>query len=501
MALTLFSNALFFRHDRWARGSLLVDGEKIVEFIPAGDREPAVADAIDMGGGYVIPGFVDSHFHLLALGLKSMRCDLSRAASALDAVRLLSEWVADHPGDSPVVGVDWDESTWENPEPLTRRMLDSINDERALFARRICGHVGVVNTAFLGLLAGNGDFIDRDSGRVTEAAAFEATRLGMPPREDMEASVDGAFRALHRLGVTGIHDIVSAHTLDVYLAGVAAARVPLRIEALFDAPTSEWEAIERACASLDPGRFHALGIKRFADGSIGGRTAALHSSYADGQTLGDFLLDETELADDLKFCCERGITCAVHAIGDRALRAVLLAMLDATGEHGLFRIEHAELIGHDELKLLTKAPVHLAVQPNFVRNWQHPGGLYEARLGKPRWRRCNPFRTLAAAGVEYMFGSDGMPPGPLYGILGATQHPVEEERIGPADAIERYTTAPDRLGRVRGGAGRLESGRLADFVALSGDPFDGRLDKAAVTRTVVGGEVVFDGAGDGFDVA
>ena len=120
-----------------------------------------------------------------------------------------------------------------------------------------------------------------------------------------------------------------------------------------------------------------------------------------------------------------------------------------------------------------------------------PGGLYEQRLGKSRLRSCNPFRTFAKAGIRFVFGSDGMPPGPLHGLVGAVDHPVEGERLDRAEAIARYTLVPNQLRFHPREAGTLEAGRLADFVVLDANPLETDLDRIRVVLTVIGGRVVF----------
>jgi len=135
------------------------------------------------------------------------------------------------------------------------------------------------------------------------------------------------------------------------------------------------------------------------------------------------------------------------------------------------------------------------MQPNFVRNWQQPGGLHSARLGESRRVNCNRFASLRRAGVPYMFDSDGTPPGPLYGMRGATHHPVEEERIPLAEAIRCYTATAAGLGAHRRRAGELSAGNGADFVVLAGDPSEGDPDSLRVDETYVGGQCVYR-AGD-----
>jgi predicted amidohydrolase YtcJ len=84
--------------------------------------------------------------------------------------------------------------------------------------------------------------------------------------------------------------------------------------------------------------------------------------------------------------------------------------------------------------------IKLSLQPNFVRRWGEIGGLYHRALGEVFFWG-NRFRLLENLKANYAFGSDTMPPGPIYGILGALHHPIKEERLGLEEALYRYTTA------------------------------------------------------------
>jgi len=117
--------------------------------------------------------------------------------------------------------------------------------------------------------------------------------------------------------------------------------------------------------------------------------------------------------------------------------------------------------------------------------------MYAARLGPARWARQNPYATLLRAGVPFVFSSDAMPPGPLYGIKGATHHPVESERIGAAQAIRRYTGAVSPWPGPAGGV--LAPGAPADLVVLSGNPILADLDTVRVESTFVGGLEAYPG--------
>ncbi|RKZ08480.1 hypothetical protein DRQ25_09020 [Candidatus Fermentibacteria bacterium] len=131
------------------------------------------------------------------------------------------------------------------------------------------------------------------------------------------------------------------------------------------------------------------------------------------------------------------------------------------------------------------------MQPNFVSRWQIKGGLYEGKLGKERARALNPFRLVADAGFSLGFGSDCMPFGPLAGLGGATDHPLDEFAIDTAQALNAYTLEAAAICGFGDLAEELTEGRVADMTVLSADPFHTHWDKIEVVATIMDGKTVF----------
>jgi len=493
---TLLRDArVFAPSGRIEHASVLVAGDRIEAVLPrGGDDGLAGRDdvtVVELAGRTVIPGFVDAHIHLSAIALKQTRCDLAGTRSADEAVARLCAFAAAHPGAGAVVGVDWDESAWNAPGLLTRDVLDSVGSDRPVYARRVCGHVGVVNGALLAVLDVPPRFVDGVTGRITEDGVFAANRATAPDPVRLTRAMEGAIRSLHALGVTAVHDVVTLRTLDAYLDGVLGSRAPLSVDVLLVGGVDDLRQLHGRLDVRGAGeRVRAAGIKLFADGSLGGHTAALHEPYADADTRGELLLDDARLRAEVEASAREGAACAVHAIGDRAVAAVLAAAQSARGA-GLVRVEHAEVLGEGEVTAARRSGATLVMQPNFVRNWQGETGLYRARLGEARWRRTNPFRTLESAGVNVVFGSDGMPPGPLFGLRGALRHPVPGESIDVVSALRRYTELPHRAVPDPRPAGRIAPGYRADLAVLSGNPVLADTDTVEVVGTWVGGEEVY----------
>lgn len=476
------------------RGTLRIRDQKIDGFDPCADAPPAEpmdAERIDLQGSFVIPGFVDGHIHLMSLVYKRLRCDLSATNSAREVCDALAEWAAEN--DSPfVIGVDFDESGWENRKFPTRVMLDGVDDKRPVLARRICGHIGAANTAMLELLKTRPDLVDRETGVVTEHAVWEAGRICEPDPGSVITSTTAAIDDLYKLGITCIHDIVEEKKFDTYLEGIRHAQTPLRIDALINTNPRNLGRFISQCDAADAGNVRVVGAKCFLDGSIGGHTAALNADYEDKAGWGTLLMQRPVLQAVAEECYDNGYQLAIHAIGDRSLDLATGVLKGFPAGTENFRLEHCEIAAPAQIDRLVSASTALSLQPNFIRNWGGPGGLNETRLGTERNRWCNAYRTLYETGKPCFFGSDGMPVGPLYGLKGAIEHPVPEERMAPEEALACYTRNAHTVGAHKREAGVLEPGCLADLTVLSGNPLQEDPDSIDVRMTIVDGEVAYD---------
>jgi len=468
------------------------------------DRRPAGAEVIDLNGRTLLPGFIDSHVHLVSLGLAARSADLTGTRSLAEAL----ERVASHAGRLPPGGVlrapGFDESAWPERRALTRRDLDRAAPDRPVVAIRVCGHVVVVNTRALeairaaaGLsekaLAAAG--ADIETGACIRAAAQYARAVVEPDSaERLEALAEGCRLAL-ACGITTVHDLSDDAAL--YVALRAAGRLPLRAYVADHASPGEALPEPLTGATADD-RLWAGPVKVFADGSFGAHTAALNEPYADRpDCVGDLYTAPDALAAIIGTAHRAGRQVACHAIGDRGVEVALDAfervLRDSPRDDHRHRIEHGELAPQAALARMHALGLIASVQPNFAGRWGRAGGLYERRLGR-RAQATNPFATMARMGIPVAFGSDGMPLGPLYGIWSAVTHPVASERVTVAAALEFATTAGAFAAFAEDALGQIAPGRRADAVVLADDPTAVTPDAIGdipVEATLVGGAWAF----------
>jgi len=498
-------------HVRTAAGvpgdALLLHGGRIAAVGAAADlRRPGIVEE-RFPGAVIVPGLRDAHLHPVSYAALLGGLNL---ADAPDLATVLARvGAAAGRGDATILGRRLDEERLRERRLPTRDDLDRVVSDRPVLLERICGHVAVANTPAL-TLAGigattpdpPGGHIDRDlsgvpTGILRETAVdLVATRLRVtePVSPDTFCA---ALRGLAGLGLTSIGAIVGCAQdpeRDLALLEAAAPRLPLRLGVLVVVPTPAAlrDAAERL-SRLGP-MVRWLGVKCFADGSFGGRTAALGAAYADApHERGTLRLAEADLGL-ARVALELGGMVAVHAIGDLACRRALdgFAGLVAAGAPPEdLRLEHASLLTEEDVLRIARLGIVASVQPAFLgseRDW------LPRRLGPDRLRRAYPFRSLLAAGALLAGGSDCPvePPHPLRGMALARDRNgiTPEEALSADQALHLFTAGAARALRE---PPPLAPGSPADYVLLDGDPVAATPEELAslqVLETCVAGRPV-----------
>ena len=245
-------------------------------------------------------------------------------------------------------------------------------------------------------------------------------------------------------------------------------------------------------------------VKLFADGSMGGRTAAMENPYAGSPDQCGQLIEPENLAHHINACHREGFQACVHAIGDRAVKFVLASFQNARRQwpqkDPRHRIEHCEICSPETIRALKAENVIPVVQPGFVRAF---GTAYIEAVGTERASRILPQAEFLSAGLVVAEASDApiLNPGPLAGIQAAvTRITAEGSPFFTEHAVDRYQAV---AGYTRNAAyaafqekvtGSIAVGKQGDLVVLAADPFQvpaGSIAKIPVDMTITGGRVVF----------
>ncbi len=463
---------------------------------------------IDVKGATILPGFIDCHIHLIQYGFSLKNIDLRGVQSIAEMKRRVAE--RSRGSTAWVLGRGWDQERFSERRYPNRQDLDDASPEKPVLLRRVCGHICVVNSVALaqaGITAETpdppGGIIDRGStgeptGILRENAVDLADRAIPPltPEDYEHATVAACQRALEA-GLTTVHCITNSELeLKALLKLKSEGGITLRFYVFI--PVEQLKAA--ASLGLRSGfgdEFVRIGgVKIFADGSLGARTAALETPYADdAENRGVLIYSQGKLDEIVAEAHRFDFQIALHAIGDRAISTALHAIAKACESAPKMdirhRIEHASVLNTDLIQRMKEVGVVASVQPHFNVSdfW------VEQRLGAERAALTYPLSSLLRAGVRVVGGSDCPvePLTPLSGIEAAVNRPGVEA-VTVEDAVSFYTRSAAYASFEENVKGMIAPERLADLVVLEKDPRTvppSMISRIRVLMTMVGGRVVY----------
>lgn len=490
-----------------------------------GDLDRDGPSIVDLAGRALVPGFVDAHLHPIAMCFYAYHLDLSPARSIDDVLDALADRARVTPPGDFVLGVQISAEHLAERRLPNIAELDKVGEGRAVVLLARDGHSSMGNTVALavaGIRGGREDppggaFERDDRGRLTGVCRETATRIllgtvPLPGLDALGAVSKDVFGQLAAQGITSISAILQTDAEGPGGSAGALESVGMMIfvddlwlgshAVLCGEPMKAIDA--RTSSSLhDPEQNRVVGgVKLFLDGTLGARSACLHSPYTDAPSeLGWLVLDPAVAAARMEAAHLAGLQVCIHAIGDAAnevaldLFADLAARYpDGSGTSPRHRIEHASVLDEASAARFAELGVVAVVQPLFLRS---EAGWLGERLGSDRSRQTYPYRTLRDAGVVLAGSSDAPIEAPdvLAGMTAAvTRHGFEPgQALTAAEALEMYTVGGAVAQQREHEAGRLAEGYRADLVVLSSDPTAVPPEKIAeldVGLTVVGGRVV-----------
>ena len=377
-------------------------------------------------------GFIDHHTHAVSYGIKKTRIDLYETTSKEEALGKVRKTL-ESGEEKIIIAEDWDENKWKEKEFPTREELDDLSREVPIILRRICGHIAVCNTPAIERIPEKYK-PDRESGIIYEDAVLYLNEIFPPTHEEIKNSILLMQEDFVKFGIVGINDIVLPEYHRAYTELDMEGKLILKVKTfVVDTHLDEIGSLK------DTERVKLKGIKTFTDGSIGARTAAVEEfRYMDSEGNGLLLKGKNYLLELIEYAEEKKYSLAIHAIGDRAINEVLLAFREYGRFKGDHRIEHFELATDRQIEEAIGLDLIFSMQPNFIKNWSLSGGLYERAFGE-KYRENNRIGLIHRRGGKILFGSDGMPYSPIYGIDSVINAPFEEQRIDMKTAFNLYT--------------------------------------------------------------
>lgn len=483
---------------------------------------------VDLHGATVVPGLTDAHYHLGGVGEREQNFNLEGTNSLSELQQRIAARVRQSKPGSWIVGSGWIETTWKPPVFPSKSDLDWVSPNNPVFIYRSDGHSGIGNSLALqkaGITKSTpnpsgGQFVKDGSGELTGMVVDNA--LGQMNSHLPEESDDEKRRAL----ILGVKRSLKLGWCEVQIPGnswresemirgmVEDQTIKLRIyDAIgyYDAQ----QILQRGpeIGAFD-GHFTRRGIKFWADGSMGSKSAALLEPYNGEKSSGFMTLQESAAMPVFIQALKKGVQIETHAIGDLANRKVLnwyeRAFHEVPGKsrsvkQPRWRIEHAQLVTDADVTRFVKLGVIPSMQPSHAIGDLH---FAERRIGFDRLAEGYRWQDFIRSGAIVPGGSDapverGEPMIEFYaavyrhdlkGFAGRGWH--LEQAVSRENALKMFTLWPAYAAFEEQTKGSLAVGKLADMTVLSADIMripPQQILNTTCLLTVIDGQIVFDG--------
>ena len=482
------------------------------------------ARVVDLGGGFLMPGFIDCHTHFLIGSDLLGQPNLREAKSPAEFTRIVGEAARALKPGQWVLGGSWDAELWGGELP-DRSWMDLVTPDTPVAVQRLDLHMLALNSVALKAAGIDrntpdvpGGVIVRDkdgnpTGILKDAAMDLVKRaIPTPTDTDREAIVrQGIAHGLSK-GVTQVHTTeLDWMTHDALRRLRAKGETDMRFYSFL--PLQDWEKVKALVDTEGRGDDWVRwgGLKLQYDGSLGSRTAMFYQPYDDAPgNSGMPIHKQADVQQWTNDADEAGLQITIHAIGDKANDEALDIFATAAAKNGTrdrrFRIEHAQHLSAAAIPRFARQQVIASMQPYHAID---DGRWAIQRVGAERLKGTYAFKSLLDAGAKLAFGSDWpvAPLDPLTGIAAAVLRQtidganpggwLPEQKLTMAQALHAYTATNAFAGFQDDRLGRIAPGMLADFVVMDADLFaidPAKVSATRVLRTIVNGAERFGGA-------
>ncbi|WP_170461336.1 amidohydrolase [Ruegeria arenilitoris] len=489
----------------------------------------------DLDGRAMLPGFVDSHGHVVMGGLQALSANLlappdGKVTDIASLQAALSAW-AEANGDTVkamgmIIGFGYDNAQLAELRHPTRSELDAVSRDVPIMIIHQSGHLGVGNSKALelaGITAGTenppGGVIRKDeagepNGVLEEYAFFGALvpLLGSVGEDGLQTFARAGSRMWARFGYTTAQEGRTSGAAVQALRRVAAdGDLPIDVVAFPDVLESR-DFIESDASRTYADGVRVGGCKLTIDGSPQGFTALRDRPYYD--PVGDYppgyagyaAITREQLQDAVNWCFENGHQILTHSNGEGATDMLIAAIDEAQltyGDPGNRPVlVHGQFLREDQVASLKRLGVFPSLFPMHTFYW---GDWHrDHTVGPVNADNISPTGWVTERGM--MFGTHHDAPVAFpdsMRVLAATvtRRTRSGDILGPHQrvdvmtALKAMTIWPAWQHFEEDQKGSIEVGKLADFVILSDDPTavdPETLAQLRVVTTIKENAVIFD---------
>ncbi|SFT87686.1 hypothetical protein SAMN05216474_2842 [Lishizhenia tianjinensis] len=436
----------------------------------------------------IYPGFHDAHGHISILALNNLKCDLRGSTSYAQMITRIEKHL-NKKEQLVVVAHGWDQNVWGETQLPNFEQLNKAFPNQPVVCTRVDEHAMLINQAAVEYFQLNVDTLIEGGELLKENGVFTGIlmdnamslindRLPQPSDQEIKESIKDIQRQLLGYGITNVHE-AGLYMEEFRILDEMATSGELKIGVYgMLLPTQEAFDFVLKNGHYTNGPLKVRSFKIIGDGALGSRGACLIHPYHDHAGNGFLTTSMKDVASIALFAKENNYQVNTHCIGDSTNRNLLhlIDTLMSDVEDHRWRIEHAQIVHPNDLKLFQHAGVIPSVQPTHAVSdmpWaanrlgeerlKNSGYLYKSLMLQNNIiafgtdfpvEHMNPFLTLHAAINRQ--NAENMPEGGFQ----------KEEAIGFHESLKAMTIWPAIASFQEGKVGTLEKNKQATFVIL-----------------------------------
>jgi predicted amidohydrolase YtcJ len=484
---------------------------------------------IDLNGGTVLPGFIESEGSIVDFSLELARynnmADLRNINSIDKITNIVTEKIKKSKEDTWVGGYGWDDESLMNEiELINKATLDKISNKHFIYLINSDGTIVWCNSKAIDALqitnmtpSPEGGEIGKDDNGNPDGLLFGKAinlvkeKLPKFTKEDMNNALSAGTNEMLKYGITGVVDRnLSKESINAFKELIDSNRIPIHIYGVLTGSDEAFaDYLKKGIEPDYKGKMTIRGVTLDYDGAFENQSAAMSGNYKIGSNKKNPYTDEAGIEKTLREALDKNFQFSIKTVGDDAVNKVLNVIEKVVKEKNpkdaRIKLENIEFAGQSDLIRMKELKIIPSVRPETaVFDFDYIDILVspEAKKNFALWNSLIKNTGLLTCGSGFPFSRSISPiigiyylteRQPIDTILANTPNP--EQKISILDAIKSYTVWAAYSTFQEEKKGSLEKGKIADMVVLSDDIFKltgTALLNTKVKMTIVNGLVVYE---------
>lgn len=480
-------------------------------------------EVIDLKGKTIMPAFIDSHSHFIAVANKYLQVSLEECSSIEEVQEKLLKYKLENniENNKWIIADGYDNNNFFDKKHITKKQIDDILPNNPVVIKNKSGHSGVINTKGLKILNIDvntpnpaGGIIGKENNELTgylEENAFieNIKKVPMPNLKDIIKAVKKAEKEYFSYGITTAQEGFMAKELTSIYKEIIREN-NLKIDIIVYIEKDIIKNIKNEFSKNFKKYYNHIkiqGIKIFLDGSPQAKTAWMRTPYeSEKEYCGYGTMNDKDVENALEQAYNEKIQILAHCNGDMAAKQYLES-IDKVNKKihdniGKIRpvLIHGQLLGIDQLPLIKKLEV---IPSFFIAHVYYFGDIHTKNFGIERASKISPAKSSLDNEILFTFHQDSPVINPnMFETIWCSVSRItkngkilgKDEKINVIDAIKAVTINGAYQYFEEDIKGSIKEGKKADLIIIDKNPLKidmSEIKNIKVLETIKNGETVY----------